>query len=146
MNRNGAEKLSESEDTIKVLKTLPGGEELAAVLGTDTEFHDAEIVSVRLDRELGSEVVISLPWIESRVVFVFDEWIDVQLLSFSRQNVIGGMCLRKAAPREPGFAEIGVGYIPAEIDFEFLPCYGAHGTISGRVKAIRTEATTNITS
>ena len=127
------------EETGALLSKIPGGEAFVAFLGADEDFGDAEIVGIRLERERGSELTLDLPWKSCRVVFSFDEWVDVQLLSFSRQNVIGALHLRRAPEREAGFAEIGVGYIPAEIEFAFDPCVGAHGTVSGRVTGIRVE-------
>ena len=129
------------QDTIDLLKTIPGGEEFAAFLGDDLEFGDGEIVAVRLDRKQGSELVLSLPWKKCTVTFVFEEWVDVQLLSFSGQNVISGMTIRRALEREAGFAEIGVGYVPAEVEHVFEPCAGAYGTVSGRIRSIRFDIT-----
>ena len=136
-------RLSASVNTIELLKTLPGGSELAAFLGDDIEFGDAEIESVRLDRSLGTEVVVRLPWKGCRVVFALDHWVDVQIMSFSPQNVIGGLRVRRAAAREAGFAEKGLGYVPSEVEIEFIPCAGAHGTISGRIKSIKIETGTD---
>ncbi|MEO8884406.1 MAG: hypothetical protein ABI377_13490, partial [Devosia sp.] len=97
------------QDTIDMLKTIPGGEAFAAFLGEDISFGDGEIVGLNLDRKRGSELVLSLPWKKCTVTFVFEDWVDVQLLSFSHQNVISGMTVRRASEREAGFAEIGVG-------------------------------------
>jgi hypothetical protein len=131
--------MSDLKETMDLLKALPGGEAVAAFLGGGYWIRGRRNNQPALGSQ-GSELVISLPWKKCHVTFVLDQWVDVHLLGFSWQNVIGGLRVKKSLGRDPGFAELGVGYVQSAIEIELLPCFGAHGTVSGRVKAIKIEA------
>ncbi|MDR3472846.1 MAG: hypothetical protein P4M09_14370 [Devosia sp.] len=128
-----------SDGTIALLAKVPGGAEAIAMLGDDLEFGDAEVVSLHLDRDANSKLRLALPWKQCHIIFVLDYWVDVQLAGFSRQNVIGGMRLRRLPGRSPGPWELGVGFEPGDVEIELSPCYGANGTIRGRIVGVELE-------
>ncbi|MBY5817414.1 hypothetical protein HFN60_17470 [Rhizobium leguminosarum] len=92
---------------------IPGGPELLAWFGQKPTFHDAEILSLALNRTGISELKIR-GWIgtdavdqdgyrvldkHAVVTFTFEDIMDLQLDGFSRQNVINGLVLRYATDR-----------------------------------------------
>jgi hypothetical protein len=111
-------------------KDVPGYAELVEFYGEFPSFHDAEIVSVHLNRIGISQIVINLSsWdTTSRgksggVVTLSLEGIDdLELDGFSHQNVINGMALETA---EAGF------------EIKLWPCFGISGSIRARKVSIQ---------
>jgi hypothetical protein len=92
-----------------IFTSIPGGPELVAWFGQVPSFHDAEIVSLNLHRRAPSALIIHA-WRMTRevdvrcryildrhavVTFVLEDILDLQLGSFSHQNVIGELRLRR---------------------------------------------------
>ncbi|ARQ58088.1 MULTISPECIES: Imm50 family immunity protein [Rhizobium] len=92
---------------------IAGGPELLAWFGQKPTFHDAEILSLSLNRTGVSELTIH-GWIATDgvdqdgycildkhavVTFAFEDIMDLQLDGFSHQNVINGLVLRYARDR-----------------------------------------------
>src|SRR5690348_14789678 len=90
-----------------------GGDELLTWFGQVPTFHDAEIVSLSLNRAGTSELRIH-GWVMTNevdpggyialdkhavVTFTFTDIMDLQLDGFSRQNVIAGLVLQPATDR-----------------------------------------------
>jgi hypothetical protein len=120
------------------LKSIPGAVELLAWFGHWPSFHDAEIVSLTLNRS-GVSILRVHTWqmtsqIDERGYYVLDKHIVVnfqmeeiqglQLVDFSPQNLIFGLTLREI---EGGF------------QIEMDPCYGLAGTISARKLSLEFE-------
>ncbi len=124
---------------------LTGGDELLAWFGEVPTFHDAEILSLSLNRTGTSELIVH-GWVMTEevdpdgyivldkhavVTFTFTDIMDLQLDGFSRQNVIAG--LRLGRPIDRGRA--GYYALPEEegdIEIELLPCYGLDGFIRSK--------------
>jgi hypothetical protein len=118
------------------LNSIVGAQELHDWFGYWPRFHDAEIVSLHLNRRSPSFLVIHT-WemtskvddrgfyvLEKHVVveFVFDDVVELELGGFSHQNVIFGLDIQK---KEGGFV--------VTLD----PCYGMAGTIEVENISIR---------
>ncbi|MBY5779445.1 Imm50 family immunity protein [Rhizobium leguminosarum] len=124
---------------------IPGGPELLAWFGQKPTFHDAEILSLALNRTGISELKIH-GWIgtdavdqdgyrvldkHAVVTFTFEDIMDLQLDGFSRQNVINGLVLRYAADRgRASYYALPKG--PEDIEIELRPCYGLDGFIRAK--------------
>ncbi|WP_020180097.1 hypothetical protein [Methylopila sp. M107] len=128
--------------TIELLKVIPGGEELLGWFEGPPDFHDAEVLSLHLDRDAESSLTLMVfgRRQNARVTFVLDQWIDVALRGFSDQNVVAGLTLRPPAERLMEPWELGVGARPGEVEIVLTPCFGAYGSIRANLKAIRLEA------
>ena len=125
--------------------SVVGGDELLAWFGQVPTFHDAEIVSLSLNRVGASELRIH-GWVmtddvdprgsfvlnkHAVVSFKFTDIMDLQLDGFSRQNVIAGLVLQRATDRD----RAGYYALPEEegdIEVELLPCYGLDGFIRAK--------------
>jgi hypothetical protein len=112
-----------------------GGDELLKWFGQVPTFHDAEIVSLSLNRAGTSELRIH-GWVmtdevdprghivldkHAVVTFTFTDIMDLQLDGFSRQNVIAGLVLQRASDR----GRSSFYALPEEetdIEIELLPC------------------------
>lgn len=130
----------------RTYQTIPGGPELLAWFGRAPSFHDAEIVNLNLSRR-GPSALSLHAWnmtqeVDARGYFVLDKHavvtftledvIDLQLDSFSHQNVIYGLSLRRTLPdpnRRPYQSSD-----PASEDWELElePCFGLNGKIRCR--------------
>jgi hypothetical protein len=128
---------------------VPGGPELLAWFGEEPTFHDAEIISLSLNRTGTSELKIH-GWImtddvdpngyvvlekHAVVTFNLEGIMDLQLDGFSGQNVIAGLVLRYATDRGRS------GYYPMpeephDIEIELIPCYGLDGFIRAKKVAL----------
>jgi hypothetical protein len=132
------ETLTARQQTFQVLRQVPGGDRVLAWYGAragyhgHTEFADFEVVALNLRRGGASIVEIGLEGFPT-FIFHFDDWLDVNLEGFSRQNVLGGLVLRPTEPRGVRDWELGVGYQDASVEMILEPCYGANGTIRGRL-------------
>ena len=118
------------------LKALDGAQELHDWFGYWPGFHDAEIVSLHLNRRGPSSLLIHT-WemtskvddhgsyvLEKHIVveFILEDISELDLSGFSHQNVIFGLGLEK---KGEGFSLI--------LD----PCYGLAGTINAKNVSIR---------
>jgi len=61
---------------------------------------------------------------------------DLQLSGFSKQNVIGGLTLRRAPSRPDRRPHLTLNPLPDDIEIELEPCYGLDGLIRARSVAI----------
>lgn len=129
--------------------SVVGGDELLAWFGQTPTFHDAEIVSLSLNRSGISELKVH-GWImtdevdprgyivldkHAVVTFEFTGIMDLQLDGFSRQNVIAGLVLQEATDR----GRASYYALPEEegdIEIELLPCYGLDGFVRAKKIAI----------
>jgi hypothetical protein len=122
----------------EAFKDLVGADGLIAWFGRWPSFHDAEILSVELNRAGTSRVRIH-SWNRSAnvslegfhkadnhcvVTFLLEQINDLELADFSGQNVISGLQIEK---QEAGYR------------LELFPCYGLAGHVVA--KSIRVEFT-----
>lgn len=123
------------------LSDIPGGRDLVEWFEGAPEFGDAEIVSLRLDRQGQSALRIALTSRSKSAIFVFEltGWIDADVRGFSQQNVISGLKLRRVIEREIQPWELGVGCQPGEWLIELEPCFGAYGSIRADIARIVIE-------
>lgn len=125
-----------TDDQVDAIHDLPGAQALIEWFGRWPSFHDAEILSVSLDRT-GTSCIRLHTWdltgevdakgyylLRNHVVvsFLLDDVADLELVGFSHQNVISGLTVERA---QEGF-KLLLG-----------PCYGLAGTLTAR--AIRVE-------
>jgi len=128
------------EETQRLLKSIPGGQELLEWLG-GASFHDAEVLSLHLDRETGGqlEVFAQGRGTSGVVTFTLHDWIDVEIAGFSHQNVIGDLILRSAAAKTLQPWELGVAAAQGSIELVMMPIFGANGTIRASIRRIQVE-------
>ncbi len=128
-----------------IYEDIPGGPELLAWFGQEPTFHDAEIISLSLNRSGVSELKIH-GWIntgeigpdrsfllakQAIVTFRLEQIMDLQLDGFSAQNVIGGLELGYATDR--GRSDyFSLPQDPHDIEIELMPCYGLDGYIRAK--------------
>jgi hypothetical protein len=118
------------------LRVVDGAQELYDWFGRWPSFHDAEVVSLHLNRVGPSSLVVHT-WETTNQVdvrnfhiltkhvvveFVLIEIADLELADFSKQNVLSGLDIEKT---DAGF-RISLG-----------PCYGLAGTIDTKTISIR---------
>jgi hypothetical protein len=132
-----------------IIENLPGGPELLAWFGHVPSFHDAEIISLHLDRSGPSTLRIHT-WdatgrVDSKgfyilekdvvVTFILEEVESLELESFSHQNVIGGLESNGIKAEASSF---GMQWIqpptprPDLYEVVLHPCFGLSGTIRAR--------------
>ena len=122
-----------------VLASIPGGPELLAWFGHVPSFHDAEIISLHLNRTGPSTLCIHT-WdttgtVDSKgfyihekdavVTFTLEEIENLELEGFSHQNVLGGLELNRIEASTSGRQ----GIRPDLYEIVLHPCYGLAGTI-----------------
>lgn len=132
---------------------VPGGADVVRWFGQEPTFHDAEILSLLLCRK-GQSVLRLHGWINTGAVgqdgyFVLDRHaivtftlsgvMDLQLVGFSIQNVIGGLVLRRAPDRPERRGYLALDPLPQDIEIELEPCYGLSGLIRSRAVSIAFE-------
>jgi hypothetical protein len=120
------------------LNLVPGATELISWFGYWPSFHDAEIVSLTLNRS-GVSTLQVYTWqmtkeiddrgfyvLEKHVLvnFRMEEILSLSLSDFSQQNVIFGLCLSR----------IGEGF-----EIKLDPCYGMSGTIAAKKLSVDFE-------
>lgn len=136
-------------ETLMIYKDIPGGPELLAWFGQEPTFHDAEIISLNLNRSGASELKIH-GWINTGdvgpdghfvlakhaiVIFRLEKIMDLQLDGFSAQNVISGLGLGYAKDR--GRSDyMSLPQDPHDIEIDLMPCYGMDGYIRAKKVAI----------
>lgn len=128
-----------------IYEDIPGGRELLAWFGQEPTFHDAEIISLSLNRSGVSELKIH-GWIntgeigpdrtfllakQAIVTFHLEQIMDLQLDGFSAQNVISGLELGYAKDRGRS-NYFSLPQDPHDIDIELMPCYGLDGYIRAK--------------
>jgi hypothetical protein len=129
-----------------VYQAIAGGTDLLKWFGRVPRFHDAEILSLSLNRA-GPSLLILHGWtmsdvfgadgyflLEKRAVvtFILEEITDLQLQGFNHQNVIDDLCLKRVSAYS-GRSRHSLTAEPPEI-FELLmeDCYGLSGHIRAR--------------
>jgi hypothetical protein len=138
--------LREMENREKLYAGIPGGPELIAWFGEVPRFHDAEIVSLSINRRAPSILRIhnwATKFVEEPpsglifdrhavVTFTLEDIVDLQLTSFSHQNVILGLLLTRAPDRPDRRPFYGAPSSPDDYELQLEPCYGLHGLIRCR--------------
>jgi hypothetical protein len=132
--------VEETSESIALLKTIPGGRELIDWFSGAPDFCNAEIVGLYLDRSGAGSLVIEIRRLSgvARITFILGHWIDVHLMGFSHQNVIGGLTLRRVTESEIARWQ-GAGVIPGDTEIVLEPRYGANGIIRGTVLGVLVE-------
>lgn len=140
-----------SNQEASIYEEVPGGADLVRWFGQVPTFHDAEILDLHLRRK-GQSVLRLHSWINTRAVqagrfvldhhalvsFTLSEVMDLQLDSFSIQNVIYGLTLRRA-PDRPERRGYLANPSSQDIEIELEPCYGLNGLIRARAVSIAFE-------
>ena len=121
-----------------VLRAMPGGSELIAMIGHVPWFHDDEIEQLDLVSAGTSRLVLNVTLEAShvairscRVTFEIAEIVELRLEHFYRQNVLFALRLRPAGPpAEP----VLYGAEPSSGDIEMVlePAVGMEGAIRCR--------------
>jgi hypothetical protein len=129
-----------------IYASVPGGSELVAWFGHAPSFHDAEIVSLSLNRRSASTLVLHA-WnttkeVDDRGYFVLDrhavvtfvllDILDLELDGFSHQNVVSGLILRRAPDRPDRSSFYWRDASPDDFEIELEPCFGLDGRIRCR--------------
>ncbi|MDB5532110.1 MAG: immunity 30 family protein [Hyphomicrobiales bacterium] len=124
---------------------IPGGPELMAWFGEVPRFHDAEIVSLTINRrapsilrlhnwtmrlEEGPPRRITLDN-HAVVTFTLEDIVDLQLDGFSHQNVIFRLALTRA-PDRPDRKPFYTASSPDDYEIQLEPCFGLNGLIRCR--------------
>ncbi|HLM40802.1 MAG TPA: Imm50 family immunity protein [Microvirga sp.] len=136
-----------------VLESVPGGPDLLAWFGHVPRFHDAEIISLHLNRTGPSTLSIHT-WeitdtVDSKgfyvlekqaiVTFTLEEIENLELEGFSHQNVIGGLELNPIKAKTPSLrmppAQLP-GPQPDLYEIILHPCYGLSGSIRAQQVSI----------
>lgn len=130
-----------AEELAESLAVIPGGRDLIDWFEGSPSFHDAEIVSLHLDRSGSSTLRVALDQGQKSAIITFEltAWIDADLRGFSHQNLVEGLRLRRAEEREIQPWELGVGCTPGDWIIELTPCFGAYGTIRADIVQIIME-------
>ncbi|MGO4388770.1 Imm50 family immunity protein [Microvirga sp. 2YAF29] len=129
--------------------SVPGGGELLAWFGYVPNFHDAEVISLHLNRSGASTLKVHI-WDVTRdihdpgqfihdkdviVTFTIEEILALDLEGFSHQNVISGLGFRKITPEVASFNMRWLRPLQPQPDiFEITlePCFGMSGMIQAR--------------
>jgi hypothetical protein len=125
---------------------IPCGPELMTWFGKVPDFHDAEIVSLTLNRRAPSilrlhgwttrleespprRIILDNPAV---VTFTLDDIIDLQLDGFSHQNVIHGLVLTRAPDRPDRKPFYSTPASPDDYEIQLEPCFDLDGLIRCR--------------
>ncbi|WP_083590600.1 Imm50 family immunity protein [Aurantimonas sp. 22II-16-19i] len=127
---------------------VPGGPELLQWFGQVPNFHDAEILSLELQRKKPSILRLH-GWTstaeedgtyvldrEAVVSFTLYDVMDLQVEGFSHQNVIGSLNLRRATDRAERRGYLSLAPLPGDVEIELEPCFGLDGFIRARAVTI----------
>lgn len=139
------------DDLAGVLRGVPGGLELLAWFGGVPSFHDGEVLSLHLDRE-GPSALRVYTWRlrevsdvgftlarHAVVTFTLTGIVDLDLGGFSRQNVLGGLVLRRALDRPERRPSYDFGHSPNDYEIEMEPCVGLNGHLRANAVEVRVE-------
>lgn len=134
-------------DELEFWSSVPGGNEVIEWFGGVPDFHDAEIVSLHLDRGGPSRLAVHFFRLQQSsafpekvmesagdaiVTFEFDCIVDLSLDGFSHQNVIYGLKLRHAETDATRAPYCAIDHSPFDYEIELEPCYGLAGKIRAR--------------
>ena len=135
------------EETLSILKEIPGGPQVIEWFDGWPEFGDAEVLDLRLVRKgpcllrLAADTAEAgrykgPPYKHAVFDFILRDMIDVYLDGFGHQNVIGGLTLRHTKDQAVHPSLVGIGLVRGEVELELEPCAGAHGIIRCTIKKI----------
>jgi hypothetical protein len=138
---------SDIELTIAILDEIPGGAEVIEWFEGRPHFGDGEVLELRLVREgpnvlrisamtyVGGEVTSSSV---KHAVFTFflRDMVDVRLDGFGRQNVTGGVTLRRSRVVDVHPSLYGIGLAIGDHEIVLQPCAGAFGFIRCSIERI----------
>ena len=141
------------QDRVAVFQSIPGGQDLLDWFGGPPSFHDAEVLSLLLDRS-GPSMLKLHGWVmtdrvddegyfvldrHAVVTFFLEEIADLGLERFTAQNVIHGLRLRGVPlpSTAPNLASIHRAGEVLEIELE--DCYGLSGTIWARSLSVHVQ-------
>ena len=141
------------EETIALLKTIPGGSEVVAWFNGWPGIGDAEVLELHLVRRGPSLLRISAmtndgekvgpPYKGAVFDFALRDMVDVNLEGFSHQNVIGGLRIDRSTDQPVHPSLLGIGLVRGEVEIELWPCAGAHGMIRCTIDKIVITPTTD---
>lgn len=132
-----------AEGTKRTYHLIEGGSELLNWFGRVPSFHDAEIISLALNRK-GESTLLLHGWVgtdkvdekgyfvlekHALVTFSIREIFDLQLDGFSHQNVIGSLDLRYGAPNPERQQFYTQRDITNAFEITLEPCFGMDGVI-----------------
>jgi hypothetical protein len=137
-------------ETKSAYADIEGGPELLAWFGGEPHFHDAEIISLNLQRRGESMLDIhfwtSTGAVDHRGYFILDNHVvvtfvlkgvaDLELDGFNHQNVIYSLSFHRAYDR-PDRAPYAIGSSPEDYEIELEDCYGMGGRIRCQQVSIR---------
>lgn len=130
-----------------VYEAVEGGTDLLKWFGRVPSFHDAEILSLSLNRA-GPSFLILHGWTMSDVVgadgyfvlekravvtFTLEEITDLHLQGFNHQNVIDDLCLRQVSAYSGRSLQSPTAEPPEIFELLMEDCYG----LSGHIRACR---------
>jgi hypothetical protein len=133
------------KNEVLLYQKIQGGKELLDWFGVVPSFHDAEILSLHLDRSEGARLNLN-GWITTNAVdpqgyfvitkramitFAFKEITDLHLDEFSHQNVIYGLELTQHSDQGEEHIELD------ELQLTLKHCFGLSGYIRGRGLSVR---------
>ncbi len=135
------------EETLSILKDISGGAEVIEWFNGWPEFGDAEVLELRLVRQGASLLRLAAeaseagkyqgaPFKHAVFQFVLRDMIDVHLDGFGRQNVIGGLTLRRATKQTLHPSLLGIGLVPGEVELQLEPCAGSFGWIRCTIEKV----------
>jgi hypothetical protein len=141
---------AQRDETVEILKDVPGCLELLAWFGGVPNFGDGEVLGLSLDRAGPSRLrLLAISSTGGRdsggflkraiVTFNLADMIDVTIEGFSHQNVIGGLKLHRAPERKIHSSLLGIGAVASDLEIELEPCAGAFGKIRANVIGVSFE-------
>ena len=131
--------------TDSIYSQFPGGSDLVAWFNGEPRFHDAEIVSLNLQRRSESTLNIHF-WtatgeVDDRGYFLLDNHVvvtfamkvvtDLEIEGFNRRNIIYGLTLQRAQER-PERAPYVLGTSPQDYEIALEDCCGMSGWLRFR--------------
>jgi hypothetical protein len=135
---------TEREEDEAIYAGIPGGHDLIAWFGCVPSFHDAEVLSVSLNRK-GPSILRIDTWnmvrggsgsfgIDKRatVTITIEDIIDLQIEGMSKQNVIYRLKLRRAQDDPERAPYYTLEASPDDYEIELEHCYGISGEIRFR--------------
>jgi hypothetical protein len=138
----------DSSGMTSILADIPGGSELLEWFDNEPGFHDAEVISLCLDRAGQSNLRVAIckpygngQWKTAVVTMILKDMIDVSIEGFSHQNVIGGLTISHNDKTPSGVhpSLLGIGAGAPDHRIELRPCAGAFGTILATIAEISLE-------
>jgi hypothetical protein len=142
-----------SRESLAVYQSIPGGQDLLDWFGGPPSFHDAEILSLLLDRS-GPSMLKLHGWIMTDrvddkgyfvldryavVTFLLEEIADLRLEGFTAQNVIRGLRLRRVPLPSTARDLASLHRVGEVIELKLEDCYGLSGSIWTRSVSVRVE-------